>query len=116
MIICVNGTSLRMISVAVIPSISGILISIKRTSGLTSLEISIASRPVLATPTTSTSASNCNNFLMFSLVSEMSSTITTRIFSVSTTDQLQIIGYFHGYGVGVLSFGSDGGTNAVTAG
>src|SRR4030042_1488089 len=78
-----------MISVAAIPSMSGILISIKRTSGFTSLDISIASRPVRATPTTSTSGSNCSNFLMLSLVSAMSSTITTLILSVSTTYQLQ---------------------------
>src|SRR5262244_2310355 len=63
------------------PSMSGMLISIRTTFGLVSLASWMPSRPLRAMPTTSMSGSNCNSLRMFSRVSAKSSTIKTRIFA-----------------------------------
>src|SRR5439155_4196206 len=63
------------------PSMSGMLMSINTTSGLTWLATVTASLPDAAAPTTSMSVSNPSSFVRWSRVSGMSSTIRTRIWS-----------------------------------
>ena len=67
---------------AAIPSISGMLMSIRTMSGRSFAAISSASAPDAAAPTTSTSFSNPRSFVRWSRVSVMSSTIRTRIWSL----------------------------------
>jgi hypothetical protein len=57
MITAAVGTSAASFSVAVMPSIPGMLMSMRTTSGLSFVAISIASGPPAAAPTTSTSLS-----------------------------------------------------------
>src|SRR3990172_7931318 len=71
------GTAEASFSVAVMPSMPGMLMSIRTTSGLTAAAISRASGPLAAAPTTSTSASKPSSFERWSRVSGMSSTIRT---------------------------------------
>ncbi len=63
------------------PSISGMLMSIRTTSGPSSEARAIASRPDAAAPTTVMSDSNPSSLVRWSRVSGMSSTIRTRIWS-----------------------------------
>src|SRR3990172_6276406 len=92
MTIWVKGTSRRIASVAVMPSMSDILMSIRMTSGLVSLAISMASSPERAAPTTAMSDSNCSSLRMFSRVSAKSSTIKTRIL-LSVLSAIQVSDY-----------------------
>src|SRR4030042_917188 len=92
MTIWVKGTSRRIASVAVMPSMSDMLMSIRMTSGLVSLAISMASSPERAAPTTAISDSNCSSLRMFSRVSAKSSTIHTRIL-LSVLSAIQVSEY-----------------------
>ena len=56
------GTSAASFSVAVMPSMPGMLMSIRTTSGRSAVAISTASGPPEAAPTTSTSASKPSSF------------------------------------------------------
>src|SRR6266511_3850264 len=86
------GTVFEMISVAVMPSMSGMLMSMRIASGFRSLAIAMACWPVAALPTTSKSGSNPRSFERFSRVSAMSSTMRMRIFADVTT--MGLGGYF----------------------
>jgi hypothetical protein len=77
-------------SVAFIPSITGMLISMRTISGLASLEMNKASSPFSASPITSMDFSKDNRSLIFSLVSLLSSAITTLILSISTPQILKL--------------------------
>ena len=70
-----------MISVAVIPSMSGMLMSIRITLGRSFLARVTASWPPPAVPATDMSGSNPMSLARFSRVSAMSSTMRIRIFS-----------------------------------
>src|SRR5258705_6737789 len=78
----VVGASAASFSVAVMPSIPGMLMSIRTTSGLSAAAICTASGPAAAAPTTSTSLSKPSSFDRWSRVSGMSSTIRTLMRSV----------------------------------
>jgi len=78
-----SGCLAHSLFVTVIPSIFGILIFIQTTSGTSSSYRSRASNPSAASPATSISSSNDNNFLMFSLVSFISSTKSNLTFDGS---------------------------------
>src|SRR4051794_39417191 len=80
MITDVFGNSAVIISVALMPSMSGMLMSIKITSGCSRRAITRASVPLPAMPTTSRSRSNMTSLLICSRASTLSSTITRRIF------------------------------------
>src|SRR6185369_17484773 len=77
MITAAVGTSAASFSVAVMPSMPGMLMSIRTTSGFTEAAIWTASGPPAAAPTTSTSLSKPSSFDRWSRVSGMSSTIRT---------------------------------------
>ena len=62
MITAAVGTSAASFSVAVMPSMPGMLMSIRTTSGRSAVAISIASGPPAAAPTTSTSLSKPSSF------------------------------------------------------
>src|SRR3990172_9736604 len=79
MMIWAKGTSSSTFSVAAMPSMSGMLMSIRTTCGWVCLERVMPSFPVRAAPQTSRSDSNCSNLRMLSRVSAKSSTIRTRI-------------------------------------
>ncbi len=63
------------------PSMSGMLMSIRTTSGVRELARLMASLPDAAEPTTSMSLSKPSSFVRWSRVSGMSSTMRTRIWS-----------------------------------
>src|SRR4030042_41248 len=85
MTIWVLGSSFNIASVADMPSISGMLMSMMTTCGWDSRASVRASLPVRAPPTTSISRSNCSRRRIFSLVSAISSTIRTRILSATVS-------------------------------
>ncbi len=68
-------------SVVAMPSMSGMLMSIRTTSGESFVARSRASAPDAAEPTTSMSLSKPSSFVRWSRVSGMSSTMRTRIWS-----------------------------------
>ncbi len=63
MITAAVGTSAANFSVAVMPSMPGMLMSIRTTSGLRATAIWMASGPPAAAPTTSTSPSKPSSFV-----------------------------------------------------
>ena len=77
MIIDASGWATDIFSVASIPSITGMFISISKTSGLAFSIRSMASLPLFAMPTTSISSSKDKSFEMLAQVSGTSSTIIT---------------------------------------
>src|ERR1035437_6900898 len=83
------GTCADRRSVAVMPSMSGMLMSIRTTSGRILAAISIASAPDDAAPTTSMSGSKPSSLARWSRVSEMSSTMRTRIRSAIDLNRFQ---------------------------
>src|SRR5882672_9323426 len=83
-----SGTVLLMISVAVIPSMSGMLMSMRITCGRSFLAMFTAACPPSAVPATSISGSKPISFARLSRVSAMSSTIRMRIFSASAITPL----------------------------
>jgi hypothetical protein len=75
------GTRDASSSVVAMPSMSGMLMSISTTSGVSFIASWIASAPDAAEPTTSMSVSKPSSFVRWSRVSGMSSTMRTRIWS-----------------------------------
>jgi hypothetical protein len=73
------GTWAESFSVAEMPSMSGMLMSIRITSGESLVASEIASEPEEAVPTTSMSCSKPSSLARWSRVSGMSSTIRTLI-------------------------------------
>jgi hypothetical protein len=90
MIITVDsGTAIEISSVALIPSITGILISISIMSGFASLAMNTASSPFSASPITSILFSKARIPFILFLVPSESSTITTLIFSMFFPPQIK---------------------------
>jgi len=85
-----SGTVLLMISVAVIPSMSGMLMSMRITCGRSFLAMLTAACPPSAVPATSMSGSKPISFARLSRVSAMSSTMRMRIFSPSAITPLTL--------------------------
>src|ERR1035437_2368229 len=83
------GTCAARSSVAVMPSMSGMLMSMRTTSGRILAASSIASAPDDAAPTTSMSGSKPSSLARWSRVSEMSSTMRTRIGSAIDLNRFQ---------------------------
>src|SRR2546430_5494406 len=83
-----SGTVFEMISVAVIPSMSGMLMSMRITWGRSFLARLTAAWPPSAVPATSICGSKPISFARLSRVSAMSSTIRMRIFSASAITPL----------------------------
>jgi hypothetical protein len=75
------GTARAISSVVAMPSMSGMLMSISTTSGVSDDASLMASPPEAAAPTTSMSPSKPSSFERWSRVSGISSTIRTRIWS-----------------------------------
>src|ERR1035437_444299 len=84
-----SGTCADRRSVAVMPSMSGMLMSIRTTSGRILAASSIASAPDDAVPTTSISGSKPSSLARWSRVSEISSTMRTRIRSAIDLNRFQ---------------------------
>src|SRR3990172_10571782 len=93
MTIWANGTSFNSASVATMPSMSGMLMSMRTTSGWVSWANWMASSPERAEPTIWMSVSNCRSLRMFSRVSAISSTISRRILSPSLSVTLISVTY-----------------------
>jgi hypothetical protein len=75
------GTARAISSVVAMPSMSGMLMSMRTMSGVSLVASLRASTPDAAAPTTSMSPSKPRSFERWSRVSGMSSTIRTRIWS-----------------------------------
>src|SRR5664279_4963327 len=84
-----SGTRADRRSVDVMPSMSGMLMSIRTTSGRILAANSIASAPDDAVPTTSISGAKPSSLARWSRVSEISSTMRTRIRSAIDLNRFQ---------------------------